>query len=149
MIKSSPGRILAFDFGLARIGVAASDLQQLLAAPVSTLKNDEHLFIQIQELLREIEPIFLVVGNPSHLSGKPGTISLEIKDFVTNLKKNYQGEIYLVDERFSSSVASNQLRSAGISTRKQKQKIDQQAAVNILNFVLACQVNKKSFGNLA
>ena len=140
---------MAFDFGLARIGVAASDSHQILASPVSTLKNDQHVLIQISELLREIEPKFLVVGNPTQLSGQPGTIDMAVRDFISELKKSFPGEVYLVDERLSSRVASNQLRAAGISASKQKQSIDQQAAVNILNFVLDCISNKKNFGQLS
>ena len=64
----SAGRIISFDFGLARIGVAISDENQILASPLQVVKNDSAASAVITEILKEYSPVFLVVGNPTKLS---------------------------------------------------------------------------------
>ena len=91
----------------------------------------------------------LVVGNPTKLSGAAGSTENQVKEFVSLLKKVFLGEIYLVDERFTSKSSVSQLRESGAQTFKQKGNIDQQSAVNILNLVLDARKNGKSFGQLA
>ena len=145
----SAGRIISFDFGLARIGVAISDENQILASPLQVVKNDTEASAVITEILKEYSPAFLVVGNPTKLSGAAGSTENQVKEFVSLLQKVFPGEIYLVDERFTSKSSVSQLRESGAQTFKQKGNIDQQSAVNILNLVLDARKNGKSFGQLA
>ena len=67
------GRRIAFDYGDVRIGVAVSDPDSILCSPLTTLKaTDKKLLAQILELIIDIEPVQLFVGNPALLSGKDG-----------------------------------------------------------------------------
>jgi putative holliday junction resolvase len=62
------GRRIAFDYGDVRIGVAVSDPDSILCSPLTTLKaTDKKLLAQILELINEIEPVQLFVGNPALL----------------------------------------------------------------------------------
>jgi putative Holliday junction resolvase len=47
--------------------------------------------------------------------------------------------VFLVDERWTTVEASRRLREAGRAARQQRQIVDQQAAVGILDYVLAAQ----------
>ena len=63
------GRRIGFDFGEKRIGVATTDLESILVSPHATILNDEKLLVKLTEILNEFEPVYVVVGNPMHLSG--------------------------------------------------------------------------------
>ena len=81
------GRRIAFDYGDVRIGVAVSDPDSILCSPLTTLKTtDKTLFTQIEDILREIEPVQLFVGNPALLSGKEGTASEKAVSFAQHLR---------------------------------------------------------------
>ena len=74
------GRRIGFDYGQVRIGVAASDISGLIASPIATLQaQDPDLTNQLAKIISEYEPIYLVVGEPKHLSGASNP-SLEAAD---------------------------------------------------------------------
>ena len=63
------GRRIGFDFGESRIGVATSDESSILVSPHATIKNDDYLSIKLKDIFAEINPLYVVIGNPIHLSG--------------------------------------------------------------------------------
>ena len=65
------GTILAFDFGLKRIGTAIGNLELCLAHPLSTISNESRntCFAAIAQLIEEWQPVLLVVGLPSYPDG--------------------------------------------------------------------------------
>jgi putative Holliday junction resolvase len=128
-----PGRRIAFDYGLVRIGVAVSDASGLIATPVATLQaQDSALFEQIQALLSEYDPIYLVVGQPRHLSGKESQTMQSVQSFVELLQTLSPVPVHTIDERLSTVNASAKLRSAGHDAKSSKGLIDAMAAVGIL-----------------
>ncbi len=128
------GTILAFDFGLKRIGVAVGEFELKLAHPLDTLtvSNPEQTMTAIEKLVKEWQPEYLLVGQPHHDSGAPHRLSGAIKEFVNSLKQRTQLEVVLSDESYSSAAASMALRDAGINGRKQKAMLDSVAAQEIL-----------------
>jgi len=128
-----PGRRIAFDYGLVRIGVAVSDASGLIATPVATLQaQDSGLSEQIHALLSEYDPIYLVVGQPRHLSGKESQTMQSVKTFVELLQTLSPVPVHTIDERLSTVNAAAKLRSAGHDAKSSKSLIDAMAAVGIL-----------------
>jgi len=128
-----PGRRIAFDYGLVRIGVAVSDASGLIATPVATLQaQDSALSEQIQALLSEYDPIYLVVGQPRHLSGKESQTMQSVQSFVELLQTLSPVPVHTIDERLSTVNAAAKLRSAGHDAKSSKSLIDAMAAVGIL-----------------
>jgi len=128
-----PGRRIAFDYGLVRIGVAVSDASGLIATPVATLQaQDSALSEQIQALLSEYDPIYLVVGQPRHLSGKESQTMQSVQSFVELLQTLSPVPVHTIDERLSTVNAAAKLRSAGHDATSSKGLIDAMAAVGIL-----------------
>jgi len=128
-----PGRRIAFDYGLARIGVAVSDASGLIATPLATLQaQDSELSGQIQKLLSEYDPIYLVVGQPRHLSGKESQTMKSVQSFVEFLQTLSAVPVHTIDERLSTVNAAAKLRSAGHDAKSSKGLIDAMAAVGIL-----------------
>ena len=137
------GRRLAFDYGDVRIGVAVCDPDAILATPVITLKNnDEHLWDQIDEFVKEYEPIHIYVGSPRHLSGAASISMQKAEEFKVGISERYGVACSMIDERLSTVGASRQLKESGLNSRESKAAIDQAAAVAILEQAIAIEKRK-------
>jgi putative holliday junction resolvase len=137
------GRRIAFDYGDVRIGVAVSDPDSILCSPLTTLKAiDKKLLSQILELINEIEPVQLFVGNPALLSGKDGQASEKALSFAQQLRTVTDLEVVMVDERMSTVSAARNLRESGKNAKESKESIDMAAAIAILEFGIELQKNR-------
>ncbi len=130
-----PRTILAFDFGLRRIGVAVGQNVTGSASPLGTVQNrdDGPDFDQIEKLVREWRPGELVVGMPAHTDGSPSEMQVPVRAFVEALAR-YELPVSTIDERYTSVEAERVLkdaRAAGSRGRIAKEDIDSAAAVFI------------------
>jgi putative Holliday junction resolvase len=141
------GRRLGIDYGDVRVGISVSDLEAILVSPLITLKNDDDLLSNIDAIVTENQPIYIALGSPIHLSGASGSKSLAVQEFATRLKNLVPTDIFLIDERLTTTSAQNQLREVGKSSRESKGIIDQIAAVNILNQALLLERSENGLGN--
>ncbi len=131
---------LALDWGKARIGVAASDPAGILAHPVETVAADERAIARIGELVAAHQPLELIVGLPRNLAGAEGPAAIAVRDVVARLAEALPTvPIRLVDERLTTVTASRLLTESGRNTRRQRQVIDQAAAVAILEQALLAE----------
>ena len=137
------GRRIAFDYGDVRIGVAVCDADGILASPLTTLHStDKKLKNKLLEIFQEFEPIKIYVGKPSHMDGSSGSAvdkSLEFRDFLLNLTN---APIELIDERLSTVSGARSLRDSGVRAKESKSRIDEAAAVAILEFALSIEKNR-------
>ena len=124
-------RILALDYGTARIGVAISDPTQILASPLTTIENNAKSAKEIRKLIEENQVSTLVIGYPLNLKGKEEIAAEKVNAFIEKLALKHV-EIVRWDERFSSVTAMNLLHEAGVKVRKDKGRIDRSAAAVIL-----------------
>jgi len=109
---SMPGRVVAIDWGLARLGVAASDPTRTLASPHATLhEKDKGLQIKrAAALVRELEATLVLVGLPLHLDGRESESSAAARKFAAKLATFVLPvPVELVDERLSSVEAGERL----------------------------------------
>ena len=128
------GTLLAFDFGIKRIGIAVGNSISATARPLTTI-NDEKNEVRvatIAALLKEWGPVALVVGLPCNDDGTPHEMTARCRRFANQLKGRFDLPTLLVDERYTSTAASSVLDTEGIHGRKQKSFIDQYAAQQIL-----------------
>lgn len=132
------GRILAIDYGRKRCGVAVTDPLRICANGLPTVRScDLEQFIQDYIQHEDVDAI--LVGNPRDLKGNPSESMKYIRPFLNRLQKIVENcEIILYDERFTSSIAHRELISGGFSktTRQNKEKIDEMAAVLLLTSYL-------------
>ena len=136
-----PETILAFDFGLRRIGVAVGQDITASASPVGVVANGESGadHERIRAIIREWHPTRLVVGMPTHADGSPGPMTAAVEAFIDELAQ-YELPISTIDERYSSLEAEEALRNArkqGLRGRISKHDIDVAAAVFIAERYLA------------
>lgn len=130
--------VLAFDFGLKRIGVAVGDVTIGVAHPLETIhgESNEQRFGAIAALIKEWQPGTLVVGLPRHMDGTEHEMTQRCRRFSRQLEGRFELPVALVDERLTSEAASQDLREMGIGGRRQKAMLDQVAAQLILQTYL-------------
>ena len=129
-------RILALDFGRARIGVAISDELQMLAHPLETIPANEEPASRIAEIVREKQVDHVVVGIPRQMNGQIGTAATEVLEFVEKLRAILPCPVVTCDERLTTVAAHRALRDAGKKTRHTRAYVDQVAAQMILQTYL-------------
>ena len=103
--------LLAFDYGVKRIGVAIGNTLTCQARPLQILSpvTREQRFAQIEALLREWQPERVVVGLPLTMEGEEQYASLRCRRFANQLHGRYGLKVELVDERGSSMEAQQML----------------------------------------
>lgn len=134
MRRPRSGTVLAFDFGEKRIGVAVGDCALGIAHPLTTVRgNDPNArFEAIAALVKEWQPVVLVVGLPSHADGAEHAVGRLCRRFAAQLHGRFGLPAVLVDERLTSAAAAESLREAGLAGRKHKAALDPVAAQHIL-----------------
>jgi putative Holliday junction resolvase len=136
--ESSPYTVLAFDFGLKRIGLAAGDTLTHSAAPLPAIavSSTGPDWSSIERNLRSLHPGCLVVGEPYNADGTAGKLTAAARGFASELRKRFGLPVNLVDERWSSLEANELLkarRSSGERRRRiRREDIDSAAAAVIL-----------------
>jgi putative Holliday junction resolvase len=130
--------ILAFDFGLRRIGIASGDTVSATAAPCAAVDVHEHGvdWAAIERLLRQFQPDLLVVGSPRNEDGSAGHLSACADQFAAELARRAGRPVQRTDEFASSLEAAARLqgqRHSGQRRRRvQRADIDSAAAAIIL-----------------
>jgi len=98
--------LLAFDFGLKRIGVAIGNTLIKQAQPltiISAATNDAK-FTELGKLIEQWQPARCIVGLPSHPDGAEHEMTVRCRRFANQLHGRFGVVTVLVDERYSSAV---------------------------------------------
>ena len=131
-------RILAFDYGTKRIGVAVTDPLQIIATGLDTIHPKDIVDFLKKYLLNEPVELF-VVGEPKQMDGTPSQSAQHVKGFITLLKKTFpEIPIETIDERFTSKMAAATIAQSGFkkSDRQNKERVDTISATIILQSYL-------------
>lgn|SRR5690554_878973 len=99
--------VLAFDYGVRKLGVAMGNslLRQAQPLEIIDVENKARRFERIDSLLSIWQPQRLVVGLPLTLSGSEQLATRQARRFANQLRDRYGLEVMLVDERGSSIEA--------------------------------------------
>jgi putative Holliday junction resolvase len=118
------GTLLAFDFGLKRIGVAVGNtiIRQAQALDIIASPTNDGKFTEISKLIASWQPVACIVGLPMHPDGADNEMTQRCQRFANQLNGRFGVATVLVDERYSSAVLS----------AKRGELIDDQAAALIL-----------------
>jgi putative Holliday junction resolvase len=137
-------RVLAFDYGTKRIGIAVTDPLQIIATGLDTI-HPKDIIEYLKKYLSTEQVELFVVGEPRQMNGSPSQSAPHIKGFITTLNKNFP-EIpsEQIDERFTSKMASAVVAQSGFkkTDRQNKERLDTISATIILQTYL----QKKSMG---
>jgi putative Holliday junction resolvase len=144
-------RILAFDVGDRRIGLALSDPLGYTAQPLFTLHraNRRSDLKAVARVLRKHGVTEAVVGNPLYMSGDQSPQAAKAQAFADDLRTEFGLTVHLWDERLTTTQAHRHLDDAGHARGPnaagvgRKQIIDQVAAVLILQAFLEARRNEE------
>jgi putative holliday junction resolvase len=139
--RPPPEILIAFDFGLRRIGVAVGQDVTGSAQPLGIVANGPGGpdWKRLERLLAEWRPTRLVVGMPLHADGSRSVLSAAVDEFVRDLGR-FSLPVETIDERYSSLEAEELLiarRKLGMSGRLRKERVDAAAAALIAQRWLA------------
>jgi len=137
------GRILAFDYGKKRIGLAVTDQMQIIASPLITISPSEIENYLLDYLKKEIVDEF-VIGYPVQMNNKPSDSVRYIDPFLKRLGKLFPDKpLHLVDERFTSKIALQTIIEGGV---KKKDRRDKSLADKIsASLILQTYLEKRNF----
>jgi len=132
------GALIGLDLGSKTIGVAASDPDRRLAAPVETIARKRFGLDarRILDLGSERRAVGIVLGLPINMDGSEGASAQSARAFARNLAKLTELPIALWDERLSTAAVERALIAADASRTRRKAVIDQHAAAYILQGAL-------------
>ncbi|BAV91578.1 Holliday junction resolvase RuvX [Candidatus Desulfovibrio trichonymphae] len=141
-------KYVGVDYGLARTGLAVSDPEGRLAFPLATLRLQD--FLNRKALLAELAARVahegagtVVVGLPVHEDGRESLITRQVRNVTERLKRRVYLPFFFMAETLSSVEALDDLREAGIASKRRRDVIDQQAAVRILASFLALNPDER------
>ncbi len=131
-------RVLAVDWGERRVGLAVSDPRGIIASGLPTLEvtSLEQAVTGVAERAAEVEAERLVVGLPLLMSGGRGEAAQAAERFADLLRGRTGLPVDTYDERLTSAISERRLREVGVRTGRQKGRVDQGAAVALLESYL-------------
>lgn len=132
-----PGKLLCIDHGLARIGLAVSDLSRLVARELTIIrrKSKREDFARINNIAAEQRVVAIVVGLPVNLDAAPETHTQAdtVRRWVEHYAATTTLPIIFWDEQLSSLDARELAKQ---KRRKPGEPIDDLAARVILQSYL-------------
>ena len=136
------GRIIAFDVGKKRVGIAVTDRERIIANGLTTLQVAEVLPF-IKEYLENESVDLFVVGLARQANGQESESMVYIKPFANSLKNKFPDiPIEWVDERFTSRLAFQTMIDGGLkkTARQDKALVDKISATIILQSYLESKI---------
>jgi putative Holliday junction resolvase len=129
------GRVVAFDLGDRRIGVAVSDETGVLASGRETIARhgESYPWRAILAVVEEAEAVAIVVGDPLHMDGEAGERSRLARAFADEIARRTGLPVELEDERLTSEEAGEILARRGRAAgARERGDVDRVAAMLIL-----------------
>lgn len=127
-------RIVAFDYGTKRIGIAVTDPLQIIATGLTTI-HPKDIVEYLKKYVNTESVSTFVIGYPTQMDGTPSDTAQHVKGFAKTLKKNFPDiPQFWVDERFTSKIALQAVMQSGLkkTDRQNKERVDAIAATIIL-----------------
>jgi putative holliday junction resolvase len=132
------GRILAFDYGEKRTGIAVTDELQIIASGLKTVETKK-IFSFLTDYLKSETVELFIVGEPKQLNNKASESEQFIKPFIEKLSTTFPKiPIKRIDERFTSKMAFQSMIDSGLKKKQRQNKalIDEISATLILQSYL-------------
>jgi len=124
--------LIGLDYGLRRIGIAASDSEGRMAFSVTTHVEgrDGSVLKYLVDLAAERQAVGVVIGLPLTADGREGDMAQHVRRFAARLQQDLDLPITFVDERYSSQEAERWIAHRGKPARRGE--VDEVAAQIIL-----------------
>ncbi len=132
------GRLLGLDVGDKTVGIAISDSDFKVAAPVETIRRTKFAAdaARLEQLIAERAVGGLVVGLPVNMDGSEGPRCQSVRQFAANLLKRIDLPIAFWDERLSTAAVTRAMLDLDVSRARRARAVDKMAAAYILQGAL-------------
>lgn len=127
-------RILAIDYGLKRTGLAVTDPLKIIASALITVESPK-LIPFLKDYFKKEEVELIIIGEPKNWDETDTHATPLVRKIVERLKKEFPNiPLKLVDERYTSKMASGALLDMGLKKKQRQDKslVDKVAATIIL-----------------
>ena len=131
-------RILAFDYGEKRIGIAVTDELQIIASGLTTIETKK-IFSFLTEYIKKENVELFIVGEPKQMDNTESESEHFIKLFINKLSTTFPKIPFKrIDERFTSKMAFQSMIESGLNKKQRQNKslIDEISATLILQSYL-------------
>lgn len=138
------GRAMAIDYGLKRIGIAMTDIMQIMASPFETIESVslKKNAAKIVEIAKNNDVSTIVVGIPVNMNGTEGEMAETVRKFIEEINAISEIPVVTIDERLTTAQAERMLVDEGdVSREKRKGLKDRLAA----SFILQTYLDTKGF----
>lgn len=125
-------RCLAIDLGSERVGMAFNVGSLVLAKEAIPRTSLEEWLHQ-----HSTEYEVILFGLPLNLDGSFGIAAKSVVTAVEEIRDDLNAPIRFVDERLSTVVAQRRLQEVGLNSKSGRDKIDSEAAVEILKHAIS------------
>lgn len=135
-------KVLAIDFGLKRTGLALSDDSKIFAFGLKTV-DSKQLLAELKMLVVKEQIDEIVIGEPKRLDNSDSHITENVRLLHQTLQREFPlVKIDLMDERFTSKMASQVIAQSGLKKKDRQQKglVDEISATIILQDYLQTRV---------
>lgn len=132
-------KIVAIDFGLKRTGLAITDEMNMFAFGLETVESI-NLMDELKRLAKEENVSTFVLGLPKRLNNSDAHVTQNVLLLKEAIEKEIvMSKVELLDERFTSKMASQSMHVAGATKKQKKTKelVDKVSATIILQSYLA------------
>ena len=105
-------QIVAFDFGIKKIGVAVGQTETNTSSPLHVIQNKDNKinWNEISIVLDEWKPDLILIGKPLNMDGTDSEIMKKVDKFFQKLKSTYEAEYQYIDERLTTFEAREILK---------------------------------------
>jgi putative holliday junction resolvase len=127
-------RILAIDYGKKRTGLAVTDPLKIIATGLTTVDTEKLVWF-LKDYFAKEEVELILLGHPKQLDGSDNDITPKVEKFFGQLQKLFPAiPSKLVDERYTSKMASQTMIDSGLKkkVRQNKELVDEISATILL-----------------
>ncbi|MBQ9882021.1 MAG: Holliday junction resolvase RuvX [Synergistes sp.] len=130
-------RVVALDIGTVRIGVAVSDPLGSFAQGLTVLSAKGDWLSELEKITVCYGSPEILVGLPRRTNGTEGPEAERMRVIADEIKGRFpELKVTLWDERFTTTIAQRTLLEADVSRAGRKKKVDEIAAVLLLQSYL-------------
>jgi putative holliday junction resolvase len=127
-------RILSIDYGKKRTGIAVTDPLQIIATGLTTVETPK-LFSFLKDYFAKEQVELIIMGEPKNMDDSDTHATPLVKKAVERLKREFPAiPVKMVDERFTSKMASQAMIEMGMKKKQRQNKalVDEIAATILL-----------------
>jgi putative holliday junction resolvase len=127
-------RVLALDYGLKRTGIAVTDPLQIIATGLTTVESPK-LIAFLKEYFKKEEVELILIGEPKNWDDSDTHATPLVRQVTEKIKKEFPAmPLKMVDERFTSKMASRAMIDMGMKKKQRRNKalVDEIAATIML-----------------